>query len=115
MRYKLAGVALAALGTYGLWLGVLRALPFFQVKNVTITGLSGNAAPQIAGTLERTAREMDTTDFSTTRLRESVAAYNAVAGLRVATEFPQGVRITVVERTPIARLTMGSSTLRRSR
>ena len=111
VRYKLAGVALAALGTYGLWLGVLRALPFFQVQNVTITGLSGNAAPQIAGSLERTAREMDTTDFSTTRLRQSVAAYNAVAGLRVATQFPQGVRITVVERTPIARLAIGSSML----
>jgi len=111
VRYKLAGVALAALGAYGLWLGLLRTLPLFEVQDVTITGLSGNAAPQIAGTIERTAREMYTTDFSTARLRESLAAYNSVAGVRVATRFPHGVRVQVLERTPIARLAFGTSLL----
>ena len=111
VRYKLAGAAVAALGTYGLWLGLLRTLPLFQVQNVTITGLSGNAAPQIAGTIQRTAREMYTTDFSTARLRQSLAAYNGVASLHVTTQFPQGVRIRIVERTPIARLAYASSVL----
>jgi cell division protein FtsQ len=115
VRYKLAGVALAALGTYGLWLGLLRTLPLFQVRNVTISGLSGNAAPQIAGTLQRTAREMYTTDFSAARLRESVAAYPGVAGVRVATQFPQGVRIQVLERAAIARLAFAGSVLAVSR
>jgi cell division protein FtsQ len=110
LRYKLAGVALAALGTYGLWLAVLRTLPLFQVQSVTISGLPGNAAPQISSTLELTAREMTTTDFSTARLRQAVAPYNAVAAVAAHTSFPNGVAIQVVERQPIARLDYGGST-----
>jgi cell division septal protein FtsQ len=111
VRYKLAGVALAALGTYGLWLGVLRALPLFQVENVTVTGLSSNAAPQISSTITRTAREMTTTDFSASRLRQAVSGYNAVATVNVHTHFPHGVVVQVVERRPIARLAAGGNML----
>jgi len=102
---------LAALASYGLWLAVLRTLPLFEVQNVTISGLSGNSAPQIASTLTLTAREMTTTDFSAERLREAVASYSAVAGVRAATEFPHGVRIAVTERHAIARLAYGGVTV----
>jgi hypothetical protein len=111
VRYKLAGVALAALGTYGLWLGLLRTLPLFQVENVTVTGLSGNAAPQISSTITLTAREMTTTDFSASRLRQAVSGYNAVATVNVHTHFPHGVVVQVVERQPIARLAAGGNML----
>ena len=111
VRYKLAGVVVAALGIYGLWLAVLRTMPLFQVQNVTITGLSGNAAPEITATLQRTAREMTTTDFSTARLRQSVVGDNAVAGLRASTQFPHGVRIRVRQRAAVARVAYGGATL----
>jgi cell division protein FtsQ len=104
LRYKLGFAVLALLAAYGLWLGLLRNLALFEVRSVAISGLAGNAAPQIASTLELTAREMTTTDFSVERLRSAVADYQSVAGLRVDTEFPHGVRIEVVERRPLARL-----------
>jgi len=104
LRYKLGLAALALLAGLGLWLGVLRDLALFQVQSVTISGLAGNAAPQIASTLELTAREMTTTDFSLGRLRSAVSDYQSVASLRADTVFPHGVRITVVERRPLARL-----------
>ncbi|MGD0981732.1 MAG: FtsQ-type POTRA domain-containing protein [Solirubrobacteraceae bacterium] len=104
LRYKLGLAALALLATYGLWLGLLRNLALFEVQSVTISGLAGNATPQIASTLELTAREMTTTNFSLARLRSSVASYPSVASLRVRTEFPHGLRIEVVERRPLARL-----------
>jgi cell division protein FtsQ len=104
LRYKLACMLLVALGSYGLWLALLRELPIFQVQSVSISGLSGDSAPQIASTLELTSREMTTTDFSTARLRSAVSAFQSVASLRVDTQFPHGVHIDVAQRTPLARL-----------
>lgn len=104
LRIKLGALALASLAGYGLWLAMLRDLPLFQVESVSISGLSGNAAPQIASTLELTAREMTTTHFSLARLRSAVAAYRSVARVSASTQFPHGARIVVVERRPLARL-----------
>jgi cell division protein FtsQ len=104
LRYKLGVALFALLAGYVLWLTALRNLPLFQVQSVAISGLGGNAAPQISSTLELTAREMTTTNFSLGRLRSAVAGYESVASLTAHTEFPHGVRIDVVERRPLARL-----------
>jgi cell division protein FtsQ len=104
LRYKLGVAVLALAGIFALWLGVLRDSSLFQVRSVTVTGLSGSAAPQVQGALELTAREMTTTDFSSARLRAAVSGYAAIASLSATTEFPHGVRIDVVERRPFARL-----------
>jgi cell division septal protein FtsQ len=109
LRLKLVCVTLGLLGVYGLWIEVLRDAPLFQVQTVTVAGLSGDAAPQISSTLELTAREMTTTDFSVARLRASVSSYAFVGGLRVRTEFPHGVAIEVIERRPLARLDVAGS------
>jgi cell division protein FtsQ len=104
LRYKLGLAVLALLGAYGLWLGLLRNLALFEVRSVSVSGLPGNAAPQLASTLELTAREMTTTNFSVARLRSAVSEYQSVATIHADTEFPHGVRIQVVERRPLARL-----------
>ena len=104
LRIKLGLALLVLLGGYLLWIAVLRDLSLFQVQQVSVNGLSGDAAPQIETTLELTAREMTTTDFSAARLRESVAAYASVASVTAHTQFPHGVKIDVVERRPLARL-----------
>ncbi len=104
LRIKLGLALFTMLAGYALWLVTLRDLPLFQVENVSIRGLSGNAAPQISSALELTAREMTTTDFSAVRLRQAVAGYRSVAAVTAETEFPHGVRISVRERHPLARL-----------
>jgi cell division protein FtsQ len=104
LRFKVVCFAVAALGCYGLWLGLVRKLPVFAVQSVTVTGLHGDTAPQITAALVTTAREMTTTDVSVAQLRASVAAYTIVGGLRVRTQFPHAMTIDVVEREPVARL-----------
>lgn len=104
LRIKLGLAVLTLLGGYLLWVAVLRDLSLFQVERVSVNGLSGDASPQIETALELTAREMTTTDFSTARLRESVAAYASVANITAQTQFPHGVKIDVVERRPLARV-----------
>jgi cell division protein FtsQ len=115
LRYKLACVAAALLGGYGAWVVVLRGLPLFEVQNVSVDGLAGDTAPQIRSALELSAREMTTTDISVTRLRASVATYTLVAGLRVHTSFPHGLRIDVIERRPLVRLDVGGTIVAVSR
>jgi cell division protein FtsQ len=104
LRRKLACAVLVLLVGYGAWIGLVRHLSVFQVRNVTVSGLSGNAAPQIRSALELTARGMTTTDVSLGRLRAAVASYTLVAGLRVSSEYPHGLRIRVIERRPFVRL-----------
>jgi cell division protein FtsQ len=104
LRYKLACVGVALLSAYAVWVAVLRSLPLFQVQSVTVTGLSGDAAPQIRSALELTAREMTTTDVSVARLRAAVANYTLVADLRVTSDLPHGLHIRVIERRPFVRL-----------
>jgi cell division septal protein FtsQ len=104
LRYKLGLAVLALAGAYALWLGVVRDLSLFQVQRVRIDGLAGASAPQIATTLELTARQMTTTDFSSARLQSAIADDASVASVTADTEFPHGVRIDVVERHPLARV-----------
>jgi cell division protein FtsQ len=111
LRYKLCLALLVLLAGYGAWLGIVRKLALFQVEQVTISGLSGDSAPQIHSTLELTAREMTTTDFSLARLRQAVAGYRSVAALTVTTSFPHGAQIRVVQREPLARIDDGGREL----
>jgi cell division protein FtsQ len=108
LRRKLACAAITLLAAYAAWIGLLRNLPLFQVQNVTVSGLAGGA-PQIASTLELTAREMTTTNYSVARLRSAVAGYTLVDTLRVHAAFPHGMRIQVIERRPLARLDVGGN------
>lgn len=107
LRHKLACVVLVLLVGYGAWIALVRHLSVFQVRNVTVSGLSGNAAPQIRSALELTARGMTTTDVSLARLHAAVASYTLVASLRVSSEYPHGLHIRVIERRPFVRLDVG--------
>jgi cell division protein FtsQ len=109
LRVKLACVVATLLAGYGFWIGVVRNLSLFQVQHVTITGLSGGAAPQIASALKLTARGMTTTNVSVGQLRSAVSGYTSVADLTVHTHFPHGLAINVVENNPIARLDFGGT------
>jgi cell division protein FtsQ len=103
LRTKLACLALLPLIALGGWM-LLREAPLFSVDEVTITGLSPNALPEVSDRLLAAARAQTTTDFSVAAVRAAVAPYTLVADLRVQTHFPHGVAIQVLERRPIARL-----------
>jgi len=92
----LVGAALAAGG----WL-LLRSSPLVSVERVTITGVAGPDAGSIDLALRRAAEGMSTLDVQTSRLRRAVAGFSDVRGLSVATRFPHGLVIHVVQLLPV--------------
>ena len=92
-----AVVAVAALGWF--W---LRDSSLVAVDDVTVTGVSGPDAARIRAVLEDAARDMTTLHVSQGDLRNAVAAYPQVKGIRATTHFPHELDITVVEHNPVA-------------
>jgi cell division protein FtsQ len=107
-RAALWGFAIVALlAAAGLW---LRDSPLVAVKRVTVTGLSGPEASRVESLLEDAARDMTTLHVRTGQLRAVVAPYPVIKDVKVATDFPHALRITVIENTPIAAVQANGAT-----
>src|SRR5215208_633730 len=108
-RARLAAVAmsvtLAVLA--GLYFFLLRDSSLVAVKQVSVSGVSGDNAHRIAARLEAAARGMTTLNVDDDALREAVAAFPEVRGVTAHADFPHGLRIVVAERVPIGALTSG--------
>lgn len=103
----IVGLVLAVL--VGVWFW-LRDSSLVAVRRVSVVGVSGADARAIRARLRETGMTMTTLDVSTSRLRQAVARYPAVRGITVATEFPHGLRIHVIEENPLAMLVVGGVT-----
>jgi cell division septal protein FtsQ len=103
LRRKLALAAAVALLATGGWL-IIRDSPLFAVDDVTIEGLSADAAPVVTERLLEAARAQTTTDFSAADVRMAVAPYSLVTGVRATTRFPHAVTLHISERLPVARV-----------
>jgi len=98
-------VTLAVLaGLYFFW---LRDSSLVAVKQVSVSGVSGDNAHRIAARLEAAARDMTTLNVDDDALREAVAAFPEVRGVTAHADLPHGLRIVVAERVPIGALTSG--------
>jgi cell division protein FtsQ len=98
-------VTLAVLaGLYFFW---LRDSSLVAVKQVSVSGVSGDNAHRIAARLEAAARDMTTLNVDDDALREAVATFPEVRGVTADADFPHGLRIVVAERVPIGALTSG--------
>jgi cell division protein FtsQ len=91
---------------YILW---LRDSSFVQVKDVSISGLTSADAPRIRAALEAEANEMTTLHLRRDRLQMAVGGYPVVRGLEVSADFPNGLRIQVIEHHPAAIVASGRS------
>jgi cell division protein FtsQ len=101
-RRKRIAIALAAVATLGggwMW---LRDAPLVAANDLTITGATGADAPAIRNALTDAAGDMTTLHVRLDALRTAVAPYPIVKDIRVETHFPHEMRITVVEREPVA-------------
>jgi cell division protein FtsQ len=85
----------------GGWLW-LRDSSLVAVSRVSVSGASGPDAGAIRSALAGAARGMTTLDVNLSQLRSAVASFPIVADLRVSTQFPHGMRIRVIERPPVA-------------
>jgi cell division protein FtsQ len=101
-------VLVVLLGGGWLW---LRDSSLAQVRAVTVTGASSSEEAQIRAALETAALDMTTLHVREESLRAAAAPFSSVAGLRVDTDFPHGVRIEVIEHEPVAALEVGDRTI----
>ncbi len=104
-RALLALVAtVLVLGGGYLW---VRDSSLAQVRDVTVTGASSSEEGQIRAALEAAALDMTTLHVREESLRAAAAPFSSVAELRIDTDFPNGLRIEVVEHQPAAALEIG--------
>lgn len=99
--WALAVLALLIAG--GMW---LRDSSLVAVRDVEVTGLSGPETARVTRQLESAARDMTTLHVRGDQLRSVVAPYPVVKDLRVSSDFPHGLKITVIENTPVAVVTV---------
>ncbi len=100
-------LALALLSsTYLLW---LRDSSLVAIERVEVSGLTSRDAPRVREALESAARDMTTLHLSRERLQSAISRWPVVGDLRVATDFPNAVRIEAVERRPVALVGSGDN------
>jgi cell division protein FtsQ len=99
-------VVLLAGALIGGWFWV-RDSSVAAVNTVRIAGITGPEAPDVRKALDQAAREMTTLHVDEQRLRRAVAVYPQVKDLEVEAKPLHELRITVVERQPVALLSAG--------
>jgi cell division protein FtsQ len=100
-----AVLALALAAAYTFW---FRDSSFVRVERVTVTGLSGTDAPRERRGVIAAAKAMTTLDYDEAALRRALGAGATIEALHATPDFPHGLRIEVVEKTPVAVLDGGS-------
>jgi cell division protein FtsQ len=95
----LAAASLLLAGGYQFW---LRDSSLVAVERVTVTGLSTSDAERVRVALGAAGRSMTTLHVDHEALERAVAGFPAVRALEVATDFPHGLSIHVVEHVPAA-------------
>ncbi len=94
----LVATAVLLVGAY-FW---LRDSSLVAVQQVKVTGASGPDAARIRTALVAAARNMTTLDVNLGQLKTAVQPYPDVKSIDVATKFPHGMRIRVIEQMPVA-------------
>ena len=112
-RAKRAAVGALALVTvltavYFFW---LRDSGLVGVEDVTVSGVTSQDADQIRSALTRAGRGMTSLHVDQESLERSVARFPEVRELDARGDFPNGLRITVLERRPAALLVAGDTQL----
>jgi len=94
----------------GAWLWV-RDSSLVAVNRVTVTGETGPDASRIRQALVAAARTMTTLDVNMGALRTAVAPFPVVKQLQVSSELPHGLRIRVINATPVGEVQFDGQTV----
>lgn len=107
MRWRrlrlVAALAVLAGVLVGTWLW-LRDSPLVAVRDVRISGTTAADGPRVDAALRDAARGMTTLHVRQARLRDAVAPFASVAGVRTHADFPHKLVIEVIEQRPVAAL-----------
>ena len=98
------GVLLVAL--YMLW---LRDSGLVAVEKVEVTGLTGRDADRVRAALDNAAHRMTTLHVDREALESAVEVFPVVEAIEVDADFPSGLRIHVIQHSPVAVLVSGDA------
>jgi cell division septal protein FtsQ len=99
----LAAVVALAGACWGVYLWA-RDLTVFEVRHVTVRGVSGREADDIRRALRSAGERMTTLHVDQEKLEEAVDSFQAVRSVSASTDFPNSMTIEVVEWRPVAAL-----------
>jgi cell division protein FtsQ len=102
VRRRLLGVAVACLALAAVYFFWFRDAGFVAVERVTVSGLTTDEAPRLRAALVAAADSMTTLHVDRERLERTVEAYPVVKALEVSPDFPDTLRIRVIEHHPAA-------------
>ena len=102
----LLAVLLLVAGLYLLW---LRDSGLVAVDKVEVSGVSGRDADRVRAALDNAARGMTTLHVDREALEQAVEVFPVVQAIRVETDFPGGMRIEVIQHSPVAVLVSGDA------
>jgi cell division protein FtsQ len=106
-RVVMATLALTLLAA--LYLFVVRDSALVAVKEVHVTGLTGKDSMSIRAALEAEAEDMTTLHVRREDLVRAVEGFPVVRALDVRADFPNGLRVHVIEHHPAALIQSGSA------
>jgi cell division protein FtsQ len=108
-RMRRRGLVLAAvtLVLFALYMLVLRDIGLVAVDKVQVTGLTGRDAQRASAALQDAARESTTLHVHRGALDAAAGRFPSIRAIRVQTDFPHGMRVTVIEQRPAAMLVAG--------
>src|SRR5919202_3315064 len=109
VRLLLACLPLIA-AVVGGWLW-FRDASFTRVTQLDVTGLTAPDAARVRAALAGAARRMTTLHVRAGALRDAVAPFQSVAGIRVDADFPHRLVVHVIERRAVAALDVGDRRL----
>lgn len=95
---------LAVLAGGWLW---LRDSSLVSVRQVTVTGVTGNDAPRVRAALEQAARSMTTLHVRDGQLKTAVQPFPAVIGVTASSDFPHKLTIAVHEHVAVGVIAVG--------
>lgn len=93
-----AALTLALTGGY-LW---ARDSSMFEIRKVTVAGVSGPDAPKVEALLRQSARDMTTLNADADELEESASGFPTVKAVEIDRDLPNEVTLTVRENRPVA-------------
>lgn len=108
---RLLGLALVAVSLCGGLFLLLRDSSVVAVETVSVEGATGPRADELRTDLTEAARDMTTLHVRVDDLHAAARPHPIVDDLRVDRHFPDALTITVVERGPVAALTVGERTV----
>ena len=109
LRSRLVALAVVAVVAAGLYTFVLRDIGLVAVHTVEVTGLTGSRdAAQATTALQKAARQSTTLHVDHGALAAVTTRYPLISSIAVHPDFPNTMRIDVVQQRPAAMLIVGA-------